>query len=102
MKHFVQFIAGFLTDKGIPSSKRLIGIICGLCLCFVFVFKGVTHDESEIPSALVESVAFLAFGSLGLTTIQQVYKSKSFDMSGGSNGAGEGDNVNEEKPNKPK
>jgi hypothetical protein len=82
MKRIAQFIAGFFMDNGIPSSKRLIGILCGLCLCFVFVYKGVTKDTSEIPSSLVESIAFLAFGSLGLTTVQQYWKSKSFSIGG--------------------
>ena len=56
----------FNDEKGNPSSKRFIGIICGLSLCAALYFKGL-NPATEI----VNAVSLLAFGCLGLTAIDK-------------------------------
>ena len=68
MKQFFQ------EDNGQFSMKRLCGLLCVITLC-VTVYHNSFSEEHIAPSAiLVESVALLAFGCLGLTTIEKVFK----------------------------
>jgi len=70
MKEFVEktkkWIAGIFNDeRGNPSSKRFVGVLCSVCLCVVlFVDK---HPNN----AVVDAVALLAFGCLGLSSIDK-------------------------------
>ena len=65
----------FLTeDNGRLSMKRLCGLLCVISLC-VTMYHNSFSDEHTAPSTiLVESVALLAFGCLGLTTVEKVFK----------------------------
>lgn len=75
MRKIKQWTNGLLIDeKGTPSSKRFIGIVSGLSLSislFVNLFTSYPVD-----STLVQSVAFLAFGCLGLSSVDKYTKSK--------------------------
>jgi hypothetical protein len=62
----------FNDEKGNPSSKRFIGIICGLSLCAALYFKDL-NPATEI----VNAVSLLAFGCLGLTAIDKFTNRKS-------------------------
>jgi hypothetical protein len=54
--------------------KRLCGLLCVISLC-VTMYHNSFSDEHTAPSTiLVESVALLAFGCLGLTTVEKVFK----------------------------
>jgi hypothetical protein len=57
----------FNDEKGNPSSKRLIGILCGVSLCAALYFK----DLNPQP-AVVNAVSLLAFGCLGLTVVDKM------------------------------
>ena len=67
----------FADEKGVPSSKRFIGILAGLSLCislFINQFKGASFAPSPI---LINAVAALAFGALGLSSADKIWsKSK--------------------------
>jgi hypothetical protein len=64
----------FTEDNGRLSMKRLCGLLCVISLC-VTMYHNSFSDEHTAPSTiLVESVALLAFGCLGLTTIEKVFK----------------------------
>ena len=73
----INWITGLLKDeKGTPSSKRFIGIISGLTLCAT-LFANQYTDEAIAPSAvLVNAVAALAFGSLGLASVDKIWGNK--------------------------
>ena len=61
MKQFFQ------EDNGQFSMKRLCGLLCVVALC-VTMYHNSFSEQHRAPSAiLVESVALLAFGCLGLT-----------------------------------
>jgi hypothetical protein len=64
----------FSDEKGSPSSKRFIGLLCGISLCFALFISQITgHNPSNV---LVEAVALLAFGCLGLTSIEGIFTKK--------------------------
>jgi len=73
----INWITGLLKDeKGTPSSKRFVGIIAGITLC-VTLFANQFTDEHIAPSAvLVNAVAALAFGALGLASVDKIWGSK--------------------------
>jgi hypothetical protein len=65
-------IKSLLSDeRGSISSKRLVGIMCAIFLC-ITLYENSFSDEHIAPSTpLVESVAALAFGCLGLSSIDK-------------------------------
>lgn len=73
MKKLIAFVAGFFTDTpNSPSMKRLCGFLCVIALC-VTMYHNSFSDEHTAPSTiLVESVALLAFGCLGLTASEKI------------------------------
>jgi hypothetical protein len=75
MKKIIDWIKGLLRDeRGEPSSKRFIGIISGLSLptaLFVNLFT-----EYPVEPTLVNAVAALAFGALGLASIDKIWGKK--------------------------
>jgi hypothetical protein len=68
MKQFLSWIKGFLSNNGEASSKRLVGIICAGFLC------GAMLREYNPADSLVYSVSALAFGCLGLTSAEKIFK----------------------------
>jgi hypothetical protein len=66
----------FKDDNGNYSMKRLCGLLCVIALC-VTMYHNSFSEEHTAPSAiLVESVALLAFGCLGLTSAEKIFKKK--------------------------
>lgn len=64
----------FFDENGSLSMKRLCGLLCVIALC-VTMYHNSFSDEHTAPSAiLVESVALLAFGCLGLTSAEKIFK----------------------------
>jgi hypothetical protein len=64
----------FCDESGQLSMKRICGLLCVVTLC-VTMYHNSFSDEHTAPSTiLVESVALLAFGCLGLTTVEKVFK----------------------------
>jgi hypothetical protein len=66
----------FADENGSLSMKRLCGLLCVIALC-VTMYHNSFSDEHTAPSTiLVESVALLAFGCLGLTSAEKILKKK--------------------------
>ena len=66
----------FKDDNGNLSMKRLCGLLCVIALC-VTMYHNSFSEQHVAPSAiLVESVALLAFGCLGLTSAEKIFKKK--------------------------
>jgi hypothetical protein len=58
-------------EKGRLSSKRIIGSICAIFLC-VTLYENSFSEEHIAPSVpLVQVVGALAFGCLGLSSIDK-------------------------------
>ena len=69
---FIKWLGGLLRDeKGTPSSKRFVGIISGLSLCGALFINLFT--EHPVDHALINAVAALAFGALGLASIDKIW-----------------------------
>jgi len=77
MKKIISWFTGLLNDEnGTPSSKRFVGIIAGLSLC-ITLFANQFTDEHIAPSpVLINAVAALAFGSLGLASVDKIWGKK--------------------------
>lgn len=75
MKKVVNWISGLLQDeRGVPSSKRFVGIISGLSLPIALFINLFT--EHPVDSTLVNAVAALAFGALGLASVDKIWSNK--------------------------
>lgn len=75
MRKSVYWVAGLFKDEvSNPSSKRFIGIVSGLTLC-VTLFVNQFSDEHIAPSStLINAVAALSFGALGLSSADKIFK----------------------------
>jgi hypothetical protein len=63
----------FKDERGKNSSKRFLGLIAGLTLCitlFVNSFYGANFKPSD---SLVNAVAMLSFGCLGLASVDKIW-----------------------------
>jgi hypothetical protein len=76
MKKFITDIIGWIKgvfndEKGNPSSKRIVGMGCAVALCLT-MYHNSFSDVSVAPAEyLVDSVALLAFGCLGLASFDK-------------------------------
>ena len=76
LKNLFTWISSLFNDeKGNPSSKRFIGIVSGLMLCITMYHNSFSSVDIAPAPYLVDAVALLAFGCLGLTSIEKFKKS---------------------------
>lgn len=68
MKQILNWLKGFLSSNGEASSKRLVGVMCASFLC------GAMLKEYNPSDSLVFAVSGLAFGCLGLTSAEKIFK----------------------------
>ena len=77
IKKIINWITGLFKDeKGSPSSKRFIGILCGITLCITLYANSYTHGDIKPADTLVQAVAMLAFGCLGLASVDKIWGKK--------------------------
>ena len=69
MKNFIKQILA--DETGTISSKRVCGLICTIMLCSTLFANQFTAEHIKPSDTLVECVTALAFGCLGLTTIDK-------------------------------
>jgi len=80
MKKIFHWINGLFKDeKGSPSSKRFIGILCGVTLCITLYVNSYSHGDIKPADSLVNAVAMLAFGCLGLASVDKIWGKKDND-----------------------
>jgi putative Ca2+/H+ antiporter (TMEM165/GDT1 family) len=72
MKKFFSQL--FQDEKGNYSSKRFVGIITSLSICTALIANTFSHESIKPSPELVNAAAALAFGALGLTSIDKVFK----------------------------
>lgn len=73
MKQFIKSL--FSDENGVISMKRLCGLLCTIALCTTMYLDSFTAATAP-SSVLVESVALLAFGCLGLATADKIFGKK--------------------------
>ena len=72
-----NFIKSMLSDEsGNVSSKRFVGIIAGLSLCITMYVNSYSHGDIKPADSLVNAVAMLSFGCLGLASVDKVFGKK--------------------------
>jgi hypothetical protein len=68
----INWISGLFKDeKGNPSSKRFVGILCAITLCITMYHNSFSPLDTAPSTALVDAVALLAFGCLGLSSVDK-------------------------------
>jgi hypothetical protein len=70
------FITKFFCEKSEPSSKRLVGIVGSFTLFATLFANSFTHIDNAPSAPLVEAVALLSFGALGITGLEKVFGKK--------------------------
>jgi hypothetical protein len=77
MKNIITWITGLFKDEsGNPSSKRVVGVICALTLCVTMYSNSFTEAHFAPSRELVDAVALLAFGCLGLSSVDKIWGKK--------------------------
>ena len=66
----------FNDENGTYSMKRLCGLLCVIALCVTMYHNSFSEEHTAPSTILVESVALLAFGCLGLTSAEKILKKK--------------------------
>jgi hypothetical protein len=66
MKKFFDWAKGFVSENGEASSKRFVGVISAIALCWTLYF-----NPNE---PLVYSVAALSAAALGITAAEKIFK----------------------------
>ncbi len=80
MKKVINWISGLLKDeKGTPSSKRFIGIMAGLSLCITLYVNSFSEEHVAPSPVLINAVAALAFGALGLASVDKIWGKRDED-----------------------
>jgi hypothetical protein len=77
MKKFLSaFGRVFMDSEGNASSKRFVGVLCGVSLCITLYVNSYSHGDIKPSDTLVNAVAMLAFGCLGLTSTEKIFGKK--------------------------
>jgi len=77
MKNFLSSIRSLFSDEnGIVSMKRLCGLICTITLCTTLYVNALTNGNNMPSTTLIDAVAMLAFGCLGLSSIDKIFGKK--------------------------
>lgn len=72
MKKVIKFLSSIIADeRGNGSSKRVVGILCALSLCLTMYHNSFSEEHIAPSAVLVDAVALLAFGCLGLTSVDK-------------------------------
>jgi hypothetical protein len=66
MRKFFTWAKGFLSEHGQASSKRLVGVLTAISLCYTLFLN--PND------ALIYSVAALSAAALGITAAEKIFK----------------------------
>ena len=66
MKNFFDWAKGFLSEGGQASSKRLVGVMTAITLCYALF---INQNEP-----LVYSIAALSAAALGITAAEKIFK----------------------------
>jgi hypothetical protein len=70
-------IKGLFTDEnGVVSSKRFVGIMCSTMLCVTMYHNSFSTVDVAPSPVLVDAVALLAFGCLGLSSVDKYTNTK--------------------------
>jgi len=73
IKETFMWLKGVFNDeKGNPSSKRIVGMGCAVALCITMYHNSFSSVDVAPARYLVDAVALLAFGTLGLASVDKL------------------------------
>ena len=70
------FLAKLFCEGNEPSSKRFVGIFGSLTLFVTLFANSFSHLEQAPSESLVNAVALLSFGALGITGAERIFSKK--------------------------
>lgn len=77
LQKFYTWVGGLFKDEtGSPSSKRFVGIMCAIALCATMYHNSFSTVDVAPAPYLVDAVALLAFGCLGLSSADKFIATK--------------------------
>lgn len=77
MKSFLSNIRSLFADEnGNVSMKRLCGLLCTIALCVTLYSNSFSEAHFSPAPGLVDAVALLAFGCLGLSSVDKIWGKK--------------------------
>lgn len=72
-----KFLIAMVSDEhGTISSKRVMGTLCILSLIVALFFSMFSKHAITPSKELIEPIAWFAFASFSLTSLEQIFKSK--------------------------
>jgi hypothetical protein len=72
LKKFMDGVKSLMADeKGAVSSKRFVGLLAAVTLCVTMYHNSFSTVDVAPADSLVNAVAMLAFGALGLTSFDK-------------------------------
>ena len=72
LKKFMDGVKSLMADeKGSVSSKRFVGLLAAVTLCITMYSNSFSEAHIAPADSLVNAVALLAFGSLGLSSVDK-------------------------------
>jgi hypothetical protein len=78
LKKFMDGTKSLMTDeKGAVSSKRFVGLLAAITLCVTMYHNSFSSTDIAPADSLVNAVALLAFGALGLSSVDKFTGMKS-------------------------
>lgn len=63
----------FIDETGKLSMKRVCGLLCTIALCVTMYHNSFSPLDQAPSTVLVDAVAMLAFGCLGLSSIDKIW-----------------------------
>jgi fluoride ion exporter CrcB/FEX len=73
MKKERGFFAKLFCEGNEPSSKRFVGILGALTLFATLFANSFSHLDHAPSESLVNAVALLSFGALGITGAERIF-----------------------------
>lgn len=70
------FFWSLFSEDGNVSSKRFAGVISTIFLCVTMMIETATHGEYKPSEPLIDAVTLIAISSLGISTVQTIFKKK--------------------------
>ena len=74
IKTIKNFIYSLLSEDGVISSKRFVGIMVALFLCGALLYS--LYSKGEPSTILVECLTAISIGALGISATQTIFKKK--------------------------
>lgn len=79
MKKERGFIAKLFCEGNEPSSKRFVGIIGAITLFSTLFIDVISSDVKPLNETLINAIAFISFGALGITGAEKIFSKKTQD-----------------------